>query len=349
MRAPYVRTGYEAVIPIRAGERFVITAEEKGTVTKVTPSQVEVTYTKNKNKKTYKYKDWTSKEEDEACYTHVMVPNVKEGDKVDKDDTLVYDKAFFEPDIFNPRRVIYKQGDLITVALTEDLDTYEDSAVISSRLNHRLGTVVTKAKSFILDNTAEIMDLVKPGTAVDTNDILFSMLPYTVTEGADKATINLIKNLVKNSPKAKVKGVINKVVIRYNCEFKELSKSLREYAEVSDRKLKSETGYTGQVVRNNYTIKGEPLSEGKVEIKIYINIDQGMGIGDKMILGNQLKCTIGTVFNNEITTEDGTPIDCKFSYRSISARIVLSPLLLGTTGMVLEKLTDKVCDLYFGK
>ena len=44
MRAPYVRTGYEAIIPIRAGERFVTVAEDKGVVTKVTPSQVEVEY-----------------------------------------------------------------------------------------------------------------------------------------------------------------------------------------------------------------------------------------------------------------------------------------------------------------
>lgn len=348
MRAPYVRTGYEAIIPIRAGERFVTVAEDKGVVTKVTPSQVEVEYGKNKNKKTYKYKNWTTKEESDACYTHVMVPNVQEGDKVEKDDTLIYDKLFFEPDIFNPKRVIYKQGDLITVALTEDLETYEDSASISSRLNQELGAVVTKVKSIIIEAGDNVMDLVKVGDKVDTNDALFSKLTSMVTpENLDKRTIELLKNLRTQTPKAKVRGTISKIVVRYNCDYKELSKTLREIVDVTDKKLKAETGYTGQVLRNNYTIKGVPLKEGQVEIKIYINVDTGMGIGDKMILGNQLKCTVGEVFNHDISADDGTPIDCKFSYRSISARIVNSATLMGTTGMVLEKLTEKVLDMYF--
>lgn len=348
MRAPYIRTGYEAVIPIRAGERFVVVAEDKGVVTKVTSSQVEVAYGKDKKKKTYKYRNWTTKEESDACYTHIMVPNVKEGDKVDKDDTLIYDKLFFEPDIFNPKRVIYKQGDLITVALTEDLETYEDSASISSRLNQELGAVVTKVKSMIIDASDNILDMVKVGAKVDTNDALFSRLTNMVTpDKLDKRTLELLKNLRTQTPKAKVRGIVSKIVVRYNCDFKELSKTLKEIAEESDKKLKAETGYTGQVLRNNYTVKGVPLREGQVELKIYINVDTGMGIGDKMILGNQLKCTVGEVFSNDIKAEDGTDVDCKFSYRSISARIVNSPISIGTTSMVLEKLTEKAISLYF--
>ena len=350
MRAPYVRTGYEAIIPIRAGERFVVIAEDKGTVIKVTPSQVEVEYGSGtkKYKKSYKYKNWTTKEESDACYTHIMIPLVKEGDKVDKDDTLIYDKLFFEPDIFNPKRVIYKQGDLITVVLTEDLETYEDSASISHRLNSELGTVVTKVKSIIINAEDNVMNLVKPGDKVDTNDVLLSKMSSMISpDKLDKRQLELLKNLGTVSPKAKVRGVINKIVVRYNCEYKALSKTLRDIVDITDKKLKSDTGYTGQVLRNNYTIKGVPLKENEVEIKIYINVDTGMGIGDKLVLGNQLKATVGEVFSNEITAEDGTPIDCKFSYRSISARIVNSSGLMGTLGMCLEKLTEKVLDIYF--
>ena len=350
MRAPYVRTGYEAIIPIRAGERFVTVAEDKGVVTKVTPSQVEVEYGSGtkKTKKSYKYKNWTTKEESDACYTHVLVPLVKEGDKVEKDDTLIYDKLFFEPDIFNPKRVIYKQGDLLTVALTEDLETYEDSVSISQKLNRELGTVVTKVKSIIVNAEDNILNLIKVGDKVDTNDILFSKMSSMVSpDKLDKRSLELLKNLGTVSPKAKVRGTISKIVVRYNCDYKTLSKSLRNIVDVTDKKLKTETGFSGQVIGNNYTIKGSPLKENEVEIKIYINVDTGTGIGDKLILGNQLKCTVGEVFSNEIVTEDGTPVDCKFSYRSISARIVSSPGLMGTLGMCLEKLTDKVLDIYF--
>ena len=161
--------------------------------------------------------------------------------------------------------------------------------------------------------------------------------------------MELLKTLQTSSPKAKVKGRINKIVVRYNCELKDMSKTLRNIAETSDKILKTETGYTGQVLRNNYTIRGKPLLSGQLEIKIYINVDEGMGIGDKGIFGNQLKFTVGEVYDNAITAQDGTPIEAKFSLRAISARITNSPMLIGTTSMVLEKLQEAACKIYFGK
>ena len=59
MSVPYVRTGYEAIVPIRSNDKFVITAEDNGVVTKVSKTEVEVKY--NKTIKKYKIKDWTTK------------------------------------------------------------------------------------------------------------------------------------------------------------------------------------------------------------------------------------------------------------------------------------------------
>ena len=72
-----------------------------------------------------------------------------------------------------------------------------------------------------------------------------------------------------------------------------------------------------------------------------------MGIGDKAILGNQMKFTVGDVFFNDVRTKDGTDIDMLFSARSIGNRIVCSPFQIGTTSMLLEKITDNIVDMYF--
>ena len=49
-----------------------------------------------------------------------------------------------------------------------------------------------------------------------------------------------------------------------------------------------------------------------------------------------------------MTTESGDKIDAVFSNLSISARIVNSPNLIGTTATLLKKIEDNVLKMYFG-
>lgn len=346
MRVPYVRTGYESIIPIKAGDKFAITAEDSGVVLKVDKSSMKVKYDK-KGEKSYKITSWTTKEESEACYTHVMVANLKEGDKFIKDDTLIYNSSFFEPDIFNKKRVLYKQGNLVTVALMEDAQTYEDSGAISKKLNTRLGTNITKVKSIVVNANDTIINMVRPGDKLEPNSTLFTITDSIMTnKKMDPEVLKTLENIKSKSPKAKVRGVVEKVVIMYNCEQDDLSDTLYELVKESDKRLKSDNGYTGRV-NAGYSVRGVSLIDGQVEIKIYIRAADQMGIGDKAIFCNQLKFTVGDIFDSDIVSEDGTEIDATFAYRSINARIVNSATLIGTTSMVLEKLTEKVLDMYF--
>ena len=349
MRVPYIRTGYEAIIPIRATNKYVQTAEADGKVLKVDNKSVTVEYTGGK-KKTYYIRDWTTKEESGACYTHHMKANVKVGDKFIKDDTLIYATSFFEPDIFNPKRVIYKQGDLLTVALTEDLDTFEDSATISASVYQRMSTEVTKTRSIVVNKDDVIVNLVKVGQDVEPSSVLFTAVDADVAGGKelDERTLAVLKQLKSVSPKAKVKGTIYKIELRYNCDPTTAGPEMQKLIAWSDKNLKELYGHPGKVTMG-YSIAGKSLLNDQVEIKIYIKSGVDMSSGDKAILGNQLKFTVGDVYYNTLHAEDGTPIDATFSYRSISARIVNSPILMGTTGMVLEQLTKKALETYFGK
>ena len=346
MRVPYVRTGYEAIIPIKAGDKFAIVAEDSGKVIKLDKSSMKVKYDK-KGEKTYKISSWTTKEESEACYTHTMVPNLQEGDKFIKDDTLIYNSSFFEPDIFNPNRVLYKQGNVVTVALMEDSQTHEDSAGISKRLNEKLGTNVTKVKSIVVNANDTILNMVKPGDKLEPSSTLFTITDsITTNRKMDAEILKTLENIKSNSPKAKIKGIVDKVVIMYNCELDDVSDSLYDLIKESDKRLKATTGYPGRV-NAGYSVRGISLIEGQVEIKIYIRANNSLGLGDKAIFCNQMKFTVGDIFESDMKAEDGTDIDAIFASRSISARIVASPMQIGTTSMVLEKLQEKVVDMYF--
>ena len=80
---------------------------------------------------------------------------------------------------------------------------------------------------------------------------------------------------------------MDNIEVYYNCELEDMSKSLRDVAISSDKRLKEKTGYTGKV-NSSYSINGVPLEVGKVEIKVFLSIVDATGIADKAIYGNQL-------------------------------------------------------------
>jgi hypothetical protein len=347
MRAPFVRTGYETIIPIKAEGKYIKLAKMEGVITKLTSNEIEVTYV-DKTKESFNLASWTTKEESGACYTHTMVTALNKGDTVVKDDTITYTSSFFEPDVFNRKRVLYKSGTYVNVGLMEDIQTYEDSAAISSKMNKVLATTVTKVKSTVVSNTDAVLSIKLPGTKLEPSDVLFTITDGAIgnTNGLDERTLSILQDLKNISPKAKVRGVISKIVVYYNCEIESLSPSLKELVRISDEALIKETKHTGKV-SSNYSINGNPLLDNQVEIKTYIHVNDNMGIGDKAILGNQLKFTVGEVYNYDMKTLAGDEIDLLFSQKSISARIVNSPALIGTTSTLLSVITEKCVNEYF--
>ena len=348
MTASRILTGYETIIPIKAGPKFVVTAEEEGTVIKVTKSELTVEY-KTKGKKVYRLYSWTSKEEAGSCYTHEMVPNFKEGDLFIKDDSLVYDRLFFEPCVFNPRRVLYKQGTMVNVMLSEDPQTWNDSIAISNELHTILGTTLTKVKSHVIEKTDNVLNLVQIGTKVDPNTTLYTVVnsDMPIDNTLDEKALSILSELAVTSPKAKVKGTVSKIIVFYNFDPETASDSIKQLIEYSDKVLMKATGYSGRV-GPGYSIQGKLLEPNSIELKVYIDVKETMGTGDKCIVGNQLKCTVGEVFDYNLTTESGEKIDAVFSNLSISARIVNSPNLIGTTTTLLKKIEDNVLKMYFG-
>lgn len=347
MRVPCVITSYEAIIPIKSPDKFAVTAEEDGEVIDLTKTEITVKY-KTKGVRAYKLYSWTSKIESGSCFTHTIVPNLVKGQKFLKDDTITYDNLFFEPCVFAPRRTLYKQGTMINVCLMEAPASEEDSVAICKELHDTLATTKTTVRDIIItDMSNEIANVVHIGEKVSPDTPLLTLIESTGLEDVDEETLALLQNISNKSPKAKYKGVVSKIEVFYNFEPKNASKSLQKLIKYSDDVLKSITGKTGRIL-NKLSIKAKPILDGQCVIRIFIESENKMGTGDKCILGSQLKCTVGEVFEYDMETESGDKIEAVFSDIAIKARITISPYLIGTTSALVKKIEDNVLKMYFG-
>jgi len=338
-----VRTGYEAVVPYKVGSKYVVAAEDDGVVTRVTKNSVTIQY-KKLGKKTYTFKDWTSKEESNSSFMHRMATSLKEKDKLVKDDIVYYDISFFDTDMFNRRRIVYRASTNAMVGLMETSETDEDSLMVSEKLAEASSITHVKIRDLTLDNTESIKGVLDMGIKVTPTDPLFMITTGLNEDGVmSEETLDLLQGFVKSTPKAKYKGKLIKLKVYYNCEPKELSRSLKKLVATSEPYMEGKSGR----VSSGYSINGKPLGEGKVHIKFYIEINSGLHVADKGIISAQLKSTVASIYKDPILSDDGTEIDALFSLKGIYARIVNSAYNMGTTASVLKKITDNAVDIYF--
>jgi hypothetical protein len=94
-------TGYEQVIGSRTSDLFCTDAEQDGEVTAIDEKMVEVTY-KDGTKvcvelgKRYGVSAGSN-------YRHILVSDLKDGQKVKAGDTIAYNKGFFKKDPLAPK------------------------------------------------------------------------------------------------------------------------------------------------------------------------------------------------------------------------------------------------------
>jgi len=83
-------------------------------------------------------------------------------------------------------------------------------------------------------------------------------------------------------------------------------------------------------------------------IKVYITGKSPAGVGGKIVLGNQLKSIIGREMSGVNRTLDGQAIDLFFGYKSVNARIVMSPAYIGTTNTIMITVSKMMAEIYRG-
>lgn len=349
---PQFRTSYEYVIGSRTDPMFCHNARQEGVVKEITPKGVIVQY---KDGTTEGFETGTVYGRAEgSIYPHNLVSELKVGQKFKEGDNIVYNTGFFERDKLDPNAVVFKNSFTVRVALLETSQTHEDSCAISKALGEKLRASTTKMKSIVVDFSQSIHEVVSANQSVKPKDALMVITDEISSGmGFDAESLKVLKKISNQAPKAGYLGTISRIEVFYNGELSDMTESLRNLAKKSNNEMKSRfdvkglKGVTGRV-NDDYAIAGKPLTLNKAEIRIFIDRSTSAGVGDKGVFANQLKCTIGEVMDYKMYTSQGLEIDAVFSYKSISSRIVNSPMIVGTTISLLNVCADRMVKAYKG-
>tara|TARA_Y100001956_G_scaffold9851_1_gene8645 strand:- start:7201 stop:11352 length:4152 start_codon:yes stop_codon:yes gene_type:complete len=336
---PY-RTGSEKLAAHRTSSKHASVATQDGKVTDVTEDSIVVKYA-DKTEVEYPLGRWFGSHEG-ATYPHDMATTFKKGDTFKARDVLAYNAKHFEPDVISPRQVNWKNGVLATIALIEGEPTFEDSNTISPELSAKLVSETTKVKEVAIKFDQLVTEMAKVKDKVGVDSILCTFAD-DVTGGTgtftDEAAATLRK-VSSHSPRAKVKGHIDKIEVVYHGDIEDMSESVAEIVKRADRQRKKEAkAANGKIaetgsVDGSYRIEGVPLAYNEIAIRFYISHMSPMVGGDKGVVANQMKTTVQDLMVGKNEAEDGTPMDGYFGRNGIEGRIVGSIYQIGTTNPI---------------
>jgi hypothetical protein len=349
-RQAQVRTGYEAIVGQRTKALFCLTAKKPGKVISITDKGIIVEY--NDGEKVGARLGRQFGNHEGSTYPQDVTTNLKEGMKVNPGEAICYNPSFFEPDFFDPKFVVFKTSMTAKTVLLESSQTLEDSSSLSKEFADKMEVRTTKVKSIIVNFGQNLGKIHKLGP-IDYNDVYF-YIEDEITSGTDifnEENIETLKSLAINSPKCKYNGVLDKIEVYYHGEKEDMSESLRKLADMSDRNFKQEGQSSNSPVisgsvSSDYRVEGNPLMLDTAEIKLFVTVTNGTGVGDKGVFSNQLKSVIGSVMDNSIVTEDGEVVDAVFGSRSIANRIVLSSDIIGTTTTLLKTIASRAVEMF---
>ncbi|WBF04696.1 hypothetical protein [Erwinia phage vB_Ea277G] len=347
-----IRTGYERVMAHRVDDLFAKTAKAAGKITEKTDEYVVITYDDPKLGEERieigrRFGTVTGK-----CFPHDLVCDLEVGTKFKEGAGIAYNTGFFARDWRNPMDLCWKNGAQAYVGLWETNDTYEDSSRISRRLSGKLLANTSHIRTILLNFDQNAHQLVKVGDVLDVDDVLCYIEEALAGQSSlNDETVENLKRLSRSAPRAKYKGTVDKIEVIYFGDKEDMSASLSKIATKADgqrarlaKALGKGAATTGRIT-TPARVDGQQVDLNMVAIRVFITGQTLMGDGDKLVVGNQLKSVItGTIegtfqTDGEVIKGAGpVDVDVQFSYRSINARIVNSPILMGIGNLLLEAL-----------
>lgn len=280
-----VRTGYEQVIPHRVSSTYAVTAKKPGVVVSSNADGIIVKYDDGEEKG---YQVGTSfGKASGLIIPHRLITPLKTGDRFEVGQAVTYNPEFFEPDMINPKQIVWKSGITVTTALLESTDTLEDSSSVSQDVSELLKTSVTNIRPIVVNFDNAVYRMVRENDALQTDDILCIIEDATggSSRTLDEETINTLQALSSQTPAAKHKGIVARVEVFYHGDKADMSPSLRELADASDRALAKRCKAQGQKiftgsVDSDYRVNNEPLFLDQAVINVYITSEVNVGVGD---------------------------------------------------------------------
>lgn len=349
-----VRTGYDNVVAHRSHDLFAYTAKKPGVVKSIQPKGIII----ENEDGTLLGVELGRRFGNASGLTvpHNIITPLKAGERFEVGGVICYNDGFFEPDFFNPKEIVWKNAMNVTTVLWEGTQTYEDASSISKRVEERLTTRVTKLKTVVVAFDQALSRLVKVGERVEADTILCIIEDAVTADNKlfDEKSLDTLRSVESQTPRAHVKGIIERIEVFYHGDKDYMSESLRAIADDADRTLRRNALALGQpsftgAVDGGFRIDNNQLVPDTMAIRIYITSSVNSGVGDKGVFCNQMKTVFSEVLESEMVTETGQKIDAVFGQKSIDARIVSSPPIIGTSNVLLKLIAKQAVALYRGK
>ena len=280
-----VRTGYDQVIAHRSYDLFAMTATQPGKVLNINKKGIIVEYadgTKQGYELGRRFGNAAG-----LVIPHEIATQMKVGQEFEVGEAICYNTGFFEPDFFDPKRIVLKNAFNVRTVLWESLQTLEDASSITEKTASKLVTKLTKVKNILVSFDQTVSNLVKVGDKVDYDTVL-CYIQDQVTAGNKlftDETIDTLKMLGAQSPRAHVQGIVEAVEVYYHGDKEDMSESLLELANESDKRLRYAANSQGKrfmsgSVDSGFRIEANPLPLDCVAIRLYITTTAPAGVGD---------------------------------------------------------------------
>lgn len=324
-----LRTSYDTLVAYRTSELYSSTAKKAGKITEVSDYGMTVEY-EDGTTDAFPLGYEIGKGAGEY-HKHLKVTDRAVGYEFKQGEVLAWDSMFFARDIIDPTRVVWLSGGLARIALGENQFTFEDSIAIVKEFAEASTSPFVKPTEFKVDKTQSIKLHVKLGDEVEYDQILCDIQnPVSAVfdyEDADK--FSGLDRIGIKQIKAKQGGVITKIEILYNGDIDDWDESLRSFIKKYDgvrakaskyRKFYAPNGNVG----GNTSVGKSKIYPDTAIVHIYIDNKIKTTIADKFVVGNQMKGTVGFIYEHPIYTADGRPVHILFSLKSLLNRMVLS-------------------------
>lgn len=296
-------------------------------------------------------------------YTSVhMIPKVKKGQKIYAGTIVAYDKNMYSDDIGNGDTLSYKLGTLTKIAILNTEEGFEDSGIISETLSEQMTSNVVELKTVTLSKNTNILNMVNIGDPIQEGDplVIFQdagdeeyIAQLLDTLNTDKDSMGIGSIPVK-SP---ITGVVKDIKVYRTIDLNEMQPSLRKYTNKLESKGKALNKVaTENKVTDSYKYKVDKLeATGKLKkaadsvvFEFYLEYEDKMSVGDKMIYLDAVKGVIKKVIPKEETPNtDFRPnegVHSLLAKASLDARMVTSVQLVGSINKVLIELDRSIKD-----
>lgn len=323
-----LRTSYDSVVAYRTSEMYSSFAKQDGVIKEIKPEGILVEYADgSEGRFPLGYSIGKGAGE---YHRHVKITDMTVGQKFVKGEILAWDEGFFDRDPLDKKRVVWKSGGLARIALIEDQFTFEDSVGISKKFAERSTTPYLKPVEFKVRGDQSIKLHVKVGDMVEYDQILCDVEEpvSAVFDDPEAQQFEALDRLGIKQVHAKQSGKISRIDVEYNGEVSTWSETMQAFVKKFDGVRAKEAAFKDDEAKT-----GNVALPGNTKSKIYpdtaviqITIDNKINTttADKFVVGNQMKGTVGFIYEAPIYTVDGREVDITFSLKSLLNRMVLS-------------------------